>query len=96
MFLTCLGICDNMFMVPQGLKRMVTDGLPLDVTVVCTHFPERGYVYGDSFSKGGPSIMSEIVQVLTQITVAISAAGQLVLKLIEFFEHKKSNRPDQG
>ena len=40
--------------------------------------------------------MSEIVQVLTQITVAISAAGQLVLKLIEFFEHKKSNRSAQG
>ena len=79
-----------------GLKRMVTDGLPLDVTVVCTPFPERGYVYGDSFSKGGPSIMPEIIQILTQITVAISAAGQLVLKLIEFFEHKKSNRPDQG
>ena len=40
--------------------------------------------------------MQEIIQVLTQITVAVSAAGQLVLKLIEFFEHKKSNRPHQG
>ena len=93
--MTRLAVFGNIVMVPQGLKRMVTDGLPLDVTVVCTHFPERGYVYGDSFSKGGPSIMPEIIQVLTQITVAISAAGQLVLKLIEFFEHKKSNRPVQ-
>ncbi len=29
------------------------------------------------------------------LDVAVSAAGQLVLKLIEFFEHEKSNRPDQ-
>ena len=75
---------------------MVTDGLPLDVTVVCTHFPERGYVYGDSFSKGGPSIMLQIIQVVAQVVLAVMSTGQFVLKLVEYLEQKKSNRSAQG
>ena len=40
-------------MVSLRRKWMVTDGLPLDVTVNRADFPyERGYVYGDSISEG--------------------------------------------
>lgn len=39
--------------------------------------------------------MQEIIQISSQVIIAISAEGQLVLKLIEYFEHKKSNRPSQ-
>ena len=40
--------------------------------------------------------MLEIIQVSAQVIVAISAICQLVLKLLEYFEHKKSSRSDQG
>lgn len=41
------------------------------------------------------SNMLQIVQVSAQVMVAAMAIGQFVLKLVEHFEHKKSNRPDQ-
>lgn len=43
-----------------------------------------------------PSIMLQIIQVTAQVTLAITAIGQLVIKLVEYFEHKKSSRSDQG
>ena len=43
-----------------------------------------------------PSNMQEIIQISSQVIIAISAAVQMVVKLIEFFEHKKSNPSAQG
>lgn len=40
--------------------------------------------------------MLQVIQVTTQVVVAVMATAQFVLKLVEHFEHKKSNRPDQG
>jgi len=43
-----------------------------------------------------PSIMLQMIQVAAQVVVAVIAIAQFVLKLVERYEHKKSNRPNQG
>ena len=40
-----------------------------------------------------PSSMQEIIQISSQVIIAISAVVQMVLKLLEYCEHRKSNRP---
>ena len=42
------------------------------------------------------SIVLQVIQVTAQVLLAISSIAQLVLRLVEYREHKKSNRPDQG
>ena len=37
--------------------------------------------------------MLEVIQLIARVVGAISSAGLFVLRLIEYFEHKKSNRP---
>lgn len=39
--------------------------------------------------------MLQVIQVAAQVVVAIMATAQFVLKLVERYEHKKSNRPRQ-
>ena len=43
-----------------------------------------------------PSSMQEIIQISSQVIIAISAVVQMVMKLLEYCEHRKSNRPSQG
>ena len=42
-----------------------------------------------------PSIVLQIIQVTAQVIVAVMAIAQFVLRLVEYREHKKSNRPSQ-
>ena len=75
---------------------MVTDGLSLDVTVNLAHFPfMKGGMFMGIVHRKEPSIMLQVIQVTAQVVVAIMATAQFVLKLVEYREHKKSNRPGQ-
>ena len=40
--------------------------------------------------------MLQVIQVTVQVIVAVMAIAQFVLRLVERYEHKKSNRADQG
>ncbi len=40
--------------------------------------------------------MLQIIQVVAQVVLAVMSTGQFVLKLVEYLEHKKSNRSAQG
>ena len=83
-------------MVPQRLKQMVTDGLSLDVTYNQHPLPRKEWcVWGIVYRKE-PSIVLEIIQVVAKVVSAIMTTGQFILRLVEHFEHKKSNRPNQG
>ena len=46
--------------------------------------------------KGNADFMLEVIQFIARVVGAISSTGLFVLRLLEHFEHKKSNRPDQG
>ena len=43
-----------------------------------------------------PSIVLEIIQVVARVVSAIMTTGMFILRLIEYYQHKKSNRPSQG
>ena len=38
--------------------------------------------------------MLEVVQLIARVVGAISSTGLFVLRLLEYFEHKKSNRSE--
>lgn len=46
--------------------------------------------------KGHADFMLEVIQLIARVVGAISSTGLFVLRLVEYFEHKKSNRSDQG
>ena len=45
--------------------------------------------------KGYVDFMLEIILVIAKVVGAISSTGLLILRLVEYLEHKKSNRPEQ-
>ena len=57
--------------------------------------PKGGMRMGIVYRKD-LSIVLQVIQVTAQVLLAISSIAQLVLRLVEYREHKKSNRPDQG
>ena len=96
MFLTSLAVSDKIIMVPLRLKRMVTDGFSLDITVNTAHISLKGGMLMEIVLSKGAKYLLQIIQATAQVVVAVMAIAQFVLKLIEYFKHKKSNRPDQG